>query len=62
MLVERWDGRERLWEALQEERDRADNARSIGVTVRSTMTSTGDYVVITAGCYLTTVIQAPGQG
>ena len=43
IIVERWDGRERLWEALQEERDRADNARSIErVTVRSTMTSPGD--------------------
>ena len=46
ILVERWDGRERLWEALQEDKERADNARSIGVTVRSTMTSPGDYVVL----------------
>lgn len=56
ILVERWDVRERLWEALQEERDEQANARSIGVTVRSTMTSRGDYVAIMAGCYLTTLL------
>jgi len=46
MLVKRWDGARAVMEALQEERDRADNARSVGVTVRSTMTSRGDYVVL----------------
>ena len=46
MLVERWDGARAVMEALQEERDRADDARWIGVTVRSTMTSPGVYVVL----------------
>jgi hypothetical protein len=44
-----------VMEAPQEEIDHAANARSIGVTVRSTMTSRG-YVVVMAGCDLTTLL------